>query len=98
MTKITLYTSNFCGQASRVERFLAKHQIDVDIINIDEEPGAREKLIELNNGFASVPTLLFPDGSQLTEPSLNMLRQKLDIEEDDWMDTVRKRWAGDRKP
>jgi hypothetical protein len=33
--------------------------------------------MEINNGNASVPTLVFPDGSTLTEPSTAVLRQKL---------------------
>ena len=33
--------------------------------------------MEINHGNASVPTLVFPDGSTLTEPSDQALRQKL---------------------
>jgi hypothetical protein len=33
-----------------------------------------------NRGFASVPTLIFPDGSQMTEPSFGQIRAKLGME------------------
>jgi mycoredoxin len=50
------------------------------MINIDGNPEARQKLIEINGGYASVPTLVFPDGSKLTEPSFGQLREKFDLD------------------
>ena len=46
----------------------------------DRDPEAREELIRLNEGYASVPTLLFPDGTKLTEPSFAEIRNKLAME------------------
>jgi len=41
---------------------------------------ALEKFVkETNKGFRSVPTIIFPDGSILVEPSTSMLAKKLDI-------------------
>ena len=77
---ITLYTSNWCAHAMSVEGFLEKYDISVNMINIDRDREARERLIEINGGYASVPTLIFPDGSKLTEPSFGELREKLSIE------------------
>jgi len=77
---ITLYTSNWCAHATSVEGFLEKYDIPVKTINIDRDREARERLIEINGGYASVPTLVFPDGSKLTEPSFGELREKLSIE------------------
>lgn len=76
---ITLYTSNWCAHAMSVEGFLEKYNISVNTINIDGNREARERLIEINGGYASVPTLIFPDGSKLTEPSFGQLREKLSI-------------------
>ncbi len=88
---ITLYTSNYCGHARRVEQFLADENIPVTIINITEDLAARETLIGINNGFASVPTLVFADGSKLTEPSIEELRLKLGLEQPDWREKIRAR-------
>lgn len=77
---ITLYTSNWCAHSMSVEGFLGKNDITVNMINIDGDPDARERLIEINGGYASVPTLIFPDGTKLTEPSIGKLREKLDLE------------------
>ena len=63
-----------------VERFLTRNDIVVDKVNVDGDSEAREELIRLNGGYASVPTLLFPDGTKLTEPSFSEIRKKLDME------------------
>ena len=77
---IKLYTSRWCAQALSVEGYLERHQVNVERIDIDRDPADRQRLIEINDGYASVPTLLFPDGSKLTEPSISELRQKLNLE------------------
>lgn len=86
---IILYTSRYCGHARLVRRLLEKSDIPVDVIDIDGDPEARARLIEINGGYASVPTLLFPDGSKLTEPSLSRLRAMLGIERQSLSDRVR---------
>jgi len=63
-----------------VEGFLNRNDIPVEKINIDGDQEARQDLIEINGGYASVPTLVFPDGSKLTEPSFSQIRQKLELE------------------
>ena len=84
--KITLYTSRFCAHSLSVEYLLREYGIPAQIVNIDGDAEARARLMQLNGGYASVPTLIFPDGSQLTEPSLHRLREKLGIEEGSLLD------------
>ena len=81
--KITLYVSNWCVHSRTVEGFLDRNNVAVDKIKIDGDQQARSDLIEINDGYASVPTLIFPDGSKLTEPSLSQLRAKLGLEASD---------------
>ena len=78
--EITLYSSNWCAHSLSVERFLARNDVTIKRINIDGNEIARQELIEINGGYASVPTLIFPDGSKLTEPSFGEIRRKLDFE------------------
>ena len=78
--RITLYVSSWCAHSRSVEKFLDRSNIAVDKIKIDGDQQARADLIEINDGFASVPTLVFPDGSKLTEPSPSELRAKLGLE------------------
>jgi mycoredoxin len=63
-----------------VERFLKSNDVPIKLVNIDKDPQARQEVMAANRGFASVPTLIFPDGSQLTEPSFGQIRAKLGLE------------------
>jgi mycoredoxin len=94
-TPIILYTSNFCAHSWIVERFVKDHEIPVELKNINEDRQARQELLQINNGYASVPTLVFPDGTHLTEPSLRALRTKLGIETPGLVDKVRDLFIGD---
>lgn len=78
---IILYTSNRCGQARMVQQFLTEHVSVLEIVNIDADPDGRRRLIEINGGYASVPTVILPDGRRLTEPPLSLLRRALGIED-----------------
>jgi mycoredoxin len=86
---IIAYTSSFCSHSWWVERFLRSKEVTVEYINIDKNPQAREAVKSLNRGYASVPTLVFPDGSHLTEPSLAQIRQKLNIETPSLVDRLK---------
>lgn len=77
--QIVLYTSRWCPQSRSVENLLDRSGIPVIRINIDGNSAAREELIKINDGFASVPTLIFPDGTKLTEPSTTELSRHLDL-------------------
>ncbi len=77
----TVYTSSYCMHSRSVVKFLKKNDIEAEIINIDGDPQAREHLMALNHGYASVPTLLFADGSQLTEPSSKELYAKFGLQQ-----------------
>lgn len=77
--KIKMYTSSTCLHSWAVTQFLRRNEIDIDTISIDGNPAARAELMAINNGYASVPTLIFPNGTQLTEPGFSELRRQLGI-------------------
>jgi mycoredoxin len=77
--KVVVYTSTYCLHSRSVVRLLKKNNIEAEIISIDGDAEARAKVMSLNNGNASVPTLVFPDGTLLTEPSSSQLRAKFDL-------------------
>ena len=93
--KIIFYTSQFCSHSWAVERLIEQNEIEVAHINIDGNAEARAKLIEITGGYASVPTLIFPDGTRLTEPSMGQLRSKLGIESTGIIKKVRNFFSGD---
>lgn len=61
-----------------VRGMLDRAQAPFDYVNIAEDAEGKGQVMAINDGNASVPTLVFPDGSTLTEPSTAVLRQKLE--------------------
>lgn len=92
-TPIMLYTSRFCGHSQAVERFMKKHKVPFDRVNIDGDTAARERVKAINNGYASVPTLIFSDGSTLTEPSFRQLRVKLGLDKPSLAQKLSRIWG-----
>jgi len=77
--KIKVYGTSWCGDCHRAKTFLENHQINFDWIDIEKDPEAVKFVEEINHGYRSVPTLVFPDGSTLTEPSTYQLSKKLGL-------------------
>ena len=77
--KIIVYSTDWCGDCTRTKRFLDEHQIAYENVNIEQVPEAMETVKRLNHGNRSVPTIVFPDGSILVEPSHVQLAQKLGL-------------------
>jgi glutaredoxin len=75
-TKIIVYGTNWCYASRRARAFLDEHQIPYTWIDVDKDADASKLVENLNKGFRSVPTIIFPDGSMLVEPSSNQLASK----------------------
>jgi mycoredoxin len=75
--KIVMYGHPTCPMVLPVKTMLNQANVNYEYINIFEDEVARERVLQINNGNQSVPTLVFPDGTTLTEPSTNVLRDKL---------------------
>jgi mycoredoxin len=75
--RIKFYGTNWCPSSRRAKKVLLEKGIDFEWINIDEDPAGREFVMEVNNGNRSVPTIVFPDGTILVEPSRMALSEKL---------------------
>ncbi len=50
--------------------------IGYDWIDIENDTDAAKRVMEINGGYRSVPTIVFEDGSILVEPSNAELAQK----------------------
>lgn len=78
-TNIKLYGAHWCPDCRRSKRFLGEQQIAYDWIDIEKDEEARHYVEEVNNGKRIIPTIVFPDGSILVEPSNAELAQKLGL-------------------
>ena len=76
---IIMYSTTWCGDCKRSKRLLDKHQIEYMYIDVDRDQEALAIVKELNNGVRVVPTIVFPDGSRLVEPSDAELSAKLGL-------------------
>jgi len=75
--KIVMYTTDWCGSCWRAKQVMKSMQIEYQEIDISHNEEASRLVAKLNNGYQSVPTIIFPDGTHLTEPSTTILVQKL---------------------
>jgi mycoredoxin len=75
--KVILYGSPTCAAVPLARGVLERAGVAFEYIDILQDENGRQRVLEINNGYASVPTVVFADGSTLTEPSPEQLKQKL---------------------
>ena len=75
--RLTLYSTPWCGYCHRLKNQLERAGIDFDEVDIEQEPAAAEYVMSVNGGNQTVPTVVFADGSALTNPSLAQVKDKL---------------------
>jgi mycoredoxin len=73
----TLYSTPWCGYCHRLKGQLQREGISFAEVDIEQEPAAAEIVETANNGNQTVPTLVFSDGTALTNPSLAQVKAKL---------------------
>ena len=78
MAEITMHGADWCGDCRRSKRFLDSNSVAYNYIDVETDTSASDKVIEINGGMRSIPVILFPDGTHLTEPSDNALKEKLE--------------------
>ena len=78
MEEITMYGAEWCGDCRRSKRFLDGNNVAYKYIDVEADVSASEKVIEINGGMRSIPVIVFPDGTHLTEPSDYALKEKLE--------------------
>ncbi|MDJ0355473.1 mycoredoxin [Paenarthrobacter sp. PH39-S1] len=74
---ITMFSTSWCGYCRRLKSQLEAQGIGYTEINIEDVPGTAELVEKLNGGNQTVPTVIFPDGSSATNPSLRDVQTKL---------------------
>jgi mycoredoxin len=77
--ELVVYGTAWCGDCYRTRRFLDRNAVPYRWVDLDEHPEHVERVRAINRGHRSVPTLVFPDGSTLTEPSNAELGRKLGL-------------------
>ncbi len=75
--KVLMYGEPGCPDVITTRRVFRQAGVSYDYVDIRQDGHAEARVRELNGGRAKVPTLVFPDGSALAEPSVAQLRAKL---------------------
>jgi mycoredoxin len=72
-----MYSTPWCGFCRRLKTQLAREGIEITEINIERDPAAADFVMSVNGGNQTVPTVVFPDGTALTNPSAAQVRERL---------------------
>jgi mycoredoxin len=76
---VTMYSTTWCGYCRRLKSQMDREGIGYTEVNIEHAPDAAEFVMRVNGGNQTVPTVLFPDGSAATNPSLAEVRARLSV-------------------
>ena len=75
--QMTIYSTEWCGYCHRLMKQLDREGVGYTLVNIEDDPVAADFVMSVNGGTQTVPTVVFPDGSALTNPSLAQVKDKL---------------------
>ncbi len=74
---VTMYSTTWCGYCRRLKSQMDREGIGYDEVNIEDVPEAADYVMAVNGGNQTVPTVVFPDGTAATNPSMAEIRSRL---------------------
>lgn len=77
MSQVTMYSTTWCGYCRRLSSQMDREGISYDVVDIERDEDAAVYVMQVNGGNQTVPTVVFPDGSAATNPSIAEVRQRL---------------------
>lgn len=75
-SQIVMYVTQHCADCLRVKKYFEAKGISHLRVGLEGDDRAAEFVVQVNQGFQSVPTIIFPDGSVLVEPGWDELNAK----------------------
>ena len=79
MAEMTIYSTEWCGYCHRLMKQLDREGVAYDTVDIEQDPAAADYVMSVNGGSQTVPTVVFSDGSALTNPSLAQVKAKIAV-------------------
>lgn len=76
---ILMYGANWCPDCRRAKAFFGEQRVQYEYIDLDQQPEFVAVVERLNDGMRRIPTIIFPDGAILVEPSNEELARKLGL-------------------
>jgi mycoredoxin len=74
---VTMYTTTWCGYCVRLKKLMQQEGIAYAEVDIERDERAAEVVMNANGGNRTVPTLVFGDGTALTNPSIGQVREQV---------------------
>lgn len=74
---VTMFTTSWCGYCRNLRKAMDAEGITYREVNIEDVEGTAEIVEAVNGGNQTVPTLLFADGSAVTNPRIDQVRERL---------------------
>ncbi|MED7826738.1 mycoredoxin [Streptomyces chiangmaiensis] len=67
---ITVYSTPWCGYCDRLKKQLDRENIPYTDVDIEQDATAAKFVESVNGGNQVVPTVVFPDGTAMTNPGV----------------------------
>ena len=74
---LTMYSTSWCGYCHRLRHQLNRAGIAVAVVDIEQDPAAEAYVKRVNGGSATVPVVVFSDGSAAVNPSIGEVTARL---------------------
>jgi mycoredoxin len=74
---LTMYSTAWCGYCRRLKSQLERDGIEFVVVDIERTPDAAAFVERINGGNRTVPTVHFPNGTALTNPTLAQVKAAL---------------------
>jgi thioredoxin reductase (NADPH) len=78
--EITMYGTLWCSDCKRTKKFFGEQRVHYKFVDVDMDKDGLALVERVNMGKTIIPTLVFEDGSTLSEPSNAELAQKLGLQ------------------
>ncbi len=75
--QLIMYTTQWCGFCRNLKKQLAREGIEMAEVDIERDPAACEFVMSVNGGNQTVPTVVFPDGTVMVNPSAAQVRERV---------------------
>jgi mycoredoxin len=74
---LTIYSTQWCGYCHRLMKQLDREGVPYAVVDIEHDATAADYVMSVNGGNQTVPTVVFRDGTAMTNPSLAQVKAQL---------------------
>ena len=74
---LTMYSTTWCGYCHRLKSQLDREGIGYTVIDIEQDSAAASYVESVNGANQTVPTVRFPDGTAMTNPTIIDVKARL---------------------